>query len=382
MKKASRCVAIDSSAEYAGAVQPIDPSTAFEYIDSGPQNYPRYFNTPNQNSVAKRIADLEGAESGLVFSSGMAAISTTLTALLRPGDHAIFLNGLYGGSHTFVSDELNERGVDFQFVDKSNESFAGAVKDSTKVIYVESPTNPLLEIVDLREIAALANQHGITTVIDNTFASPIVQNPIELGLDVVLHSGTKYLGGHSDLCCGAVVSDRDRMDAIRKKALHYGGSLNAMTAYLLDRSLKTLEVRVRRQNENAMNLARFLETHEGVSRVHYPGLESHPDHQVAAAQMRSFGAMIAFELAPEIEIERFLRELELMRPALSLGGVETSMCVPATTSHRGVEPEQLNSLGITPQLIRLSVGIEDGEDLKHDFDQAVTNAAEGCLTSG
>ncbi len=373
MQPSTKCVEIKKGT--TGSVQPIDPSTAFHYIDSGPQFYPRYFNTPNQNVVAQKIADLEHAELGLIFGSGLAATTTTINALTKPGDHALFLNGLYGGTQSFINSELADRNVEYSWAEKSIDSFEQNVRENTSVIYVESPTNPLLEIVDLRAIANLAAEHNIVTIIDNTFASPINQNPIDLGIDIVIHSGTKYLGGHSDLCCGAVVCSRALMDGIYKKAKIYGGSLNALSVYLLERSIKTLDVRVRRQNENAAAMARYLESHECVSRVYYPGLESHPDHVVAQNQMHHPGAMIAFELLENISITEFLKNIQVIRPALSLGGVESNVCVPATTSHRDIPIAELNAQGLTEQLIRFSVGIEDLDDLKNDFEKAVGAAS-------
>ena len=369
MKPSTKCVQLQEGTE--GSVHPIDPSTAFHYIDSGPQAYPRYFNTPNQNVVARKIAELEHAEAGLIFGSGMAAISTTINSLTQPGDHALFMNGLYGGSQSFITSELLDRNVEYSFSEKSIDAFASLIRENTRIIFVESPTNPLLEIVDLVAIAKLAAEHNITTVIDNTFASPINQNPIDLGIDVVIHSGTKYLGGHSDLSCGAVVSSRSIIDRIHKKAKIYGGNMNAISVYLLDRSIKTLDVRVQRQNENAASLASFLESHDCVSRVYYPGLESHPDFGIARSQMHHPGAMIAFELSENVSVNDFLKNIKVIRPALSLGGVESNVCVPATTSHRDIPLDELKAQGLTEQVIRLSVGVEDIDDLTHDFEQAV-----------
>ena len=302
MKKSSLTVTNLSELYFAGAVQPIDPSTAYDYIDGETQQYPRYFNTSNQDSVAAKIAALESAEAGLVFGSGMAAISTTLTALLQPGDHAVFLNGLYGGSHAFITSELESRQIAFSHASKELDSFESALRPNTRLIYLESPTNPLLDIVDLRGVAKLASGHGLTTVIDNTFASPINQNPIELGINVVIHSGTKYLGGHSDLCSGVVVASSEIVQGIYKKAKLYGGSLNGISVYLLDRSLKTLAVRVQRQTENAEIIARVLSEHDLAKRVVYPGLPTHPDHETAKRQMHGFGAMMAVELTENVNV--------------------------------------------------------------------------------
>ena len=385
MQPATRCVHIQSPAESptgdhkqsGGSVMPIDPSTAYEFIDQGDQPYPRYFNTPNQLAVARTVADLEFAEDGLVFASGMAAISTTLMALLNPGDHAIFLRGLYGGSHALVAGELEKRGVEFSWTDGTVDSIASLIRATTRVVYIESPTNPCLNLVDLAAISnccrdrSAGREQRITTVIDNTFASPINQNPLRLGIDIAIHSGTKYLGGHSDLCCGAAVGNTETIQRVRQQALHYGGSLNALTAYLLDRSLKTLSVRVEKQTQNAFRLATWLDQHQAISRVHYPGLAHHPQHELAKKQMLGFGAMMAIEPIEAASISSLLKSLRVIRPALSLGGVESSMCVPALTSHRHVPAEELNDMGVTPNLIRFSVGIEDLDDLQTDLNQAL-----------
>ena len=380
MQKQTRCVVRheqlpDGTITFPGSVHPIDPSTAFHHLEGDSQPYPRYFNTANQLSVAQLIADLEQAEAGLLFSSGMAAITTTLKALLPPSSHAIFLQGLYGGTQALVAKELATWQVTHTAVERMPHDFAAAIQANTRVIYLESPTNPLLDVVDLAAIAELAQRHQIVTVIDNTFASPINQNPIPHGIDVVIHSGTKYLGGHSDLACGAVVSTQARIDQIRAKAKLYGGSLNALSVYLLDRSLKTMDVRVRQQTENAMVLAHCLDEHAQVKRVHYPGLAAHPGHEIAQRQMHGFGAMLAFELDERVDVQAFLRSLRIVRPALSLGGVESSVCVPATTSHRDVPDSVLTALGITPSVIRFSVGVEAVEDLKQDLAQAIEAAS-------
>ena len=364
-----------------GLITPIYPSTSYEYIDMDANRYPRYFNTPNQDVVAEKLSKLEGAEAGLLFSSGMAAISTTVRALLNPGDHIVLQNGIYGGSYSFLVEEFEEIGIGFTFAEGTASAIASAIQPNTKVIYIESPTNPLLDIVDLRSVARLAKEHGILTVIDNTFASPVNQNPIPLGIDVSVHSGTKYLGGHSDLCSGVVVASKSLVKAIHHKAKQYGGSLNAIDCYLLERSLKTLHVRVERQTNNALELASFLEGHELIQQVFYPGLASHPDHDVAASQMSGFGAMIAFELVDDIPVSDFLAGLNVVTPAMSLGGVETTICDPASTSHVTMSAEDRAAMGISDSLLRLSVGIEHIGDLMEDIEQAlsVRRLASGVL---
>jgi cystathionine beta-lyase len=253
------------------------------------------------------------------------------------------------------------------------QDFEKAIQKNTRLIYIETPSNPLLRITDIGAIAGLARSRGIFTAIDNTFASPINQNPHKLGIDIVIHSGTKYLGGHSDICCGAVLTSREIMERLKATAVNFGGSLNAVTCYLLERSLKTLGIRVETQNRNALAIARQLQQHPRVTRVYYPGLESHPGHEIARKQMRGFGGMLAFELdEKQIQPEPFAQRLKLITPALSLGGVETIICAPAVTSHAKVSVESRRQMGISDGLFRLSVGIEDADDLIADLDQALS----------
>jgi cystathionine beta-lyase len=258
-------------------------------------------------------------------------------------------------------------------VSTESTDFRAALRDNTRLIYIETPSNPLLMVTDIAAVAEIARSQGIPAAIDNTFASPINQNPHELGMDIVLHSGTKYLGGHSDICCGAVLGSRELVERIRSSAVNFGGSLNATTCALLERSLKTLGIRVARQNQNALTIARHLATHSRIRRVYYPGLESHPGFEIACKQMRAFGGMLSFELDQErVDPRRFARGLDLIRPALSLGGVETIICAPAVTSHIKLSPAERGQLGITDSLFRLSVGIEDADDLIGDLDRALT----------
>lgn len=353
-----------------GINTPIFTSSAYGYLDTEARLYQRYFNTPNQEAVVKKICELEGAEDGAVFSSGMATISTTLLSLLKSGDHAVVQDEIYGGSHAFIEEQFKRLGISFTFVGMDAQAIEGAITPNTRIIYIESPTNPLLGIVDLRKVADIGKRKGILTVIDNTFATPINQNPFRLGIDVIVHSGTKYLGGHSDLYCGVAVTRKDIAARIRKTAAHFGGSLNAMSCYLLERSLKTLAIRVERQTQNALGIARFLEKNSKVSRVNYPGLEIHPGHKIANSQMSGFGAMLSFELK-DISAIDFMKRLKLIKATLSLGGVETTICDPATTSHQKVSPEVRKRLGISDNLLRLSVGIESAEDLIGDIQQAL-----------
>ncbi len=357
-----------------GVCTPIFPSTAYVYPSPSQENtYPRYFNVPNQRAVSQKIAALEQAEAGLVFGSGMAAITTVLFSCLKPGDHALFQADLYGGTFHFIADELTQFGIELSFA-RTVAEFEGQIRSKTKIIYIESPSNPLLRVVDIAAIAKLGRAHGVLTAIDNTFASPINQNPIVLGLDVVIHSGTKYLNGHSDVNCGAVVSSGDFIHRLKEYAVNHGGTLDAHACYWLERGLKTLALRVRQQNENAGELARFLQQHPAVVRVNYPGLPDHPDHAVAARQMRGFGGMLSFELRePERAVE-LLKRFHLVTSALSLGGTESLICVPSRTSHVKMTPEARREAGISEGLMRVSVGIEDIRDLQEDFAQALEGA--------
>ncbi len=355
-----------------GLNTPIYPSSAYEYLDAVENTYPRYFNTPNERVVVEKLCALEGAEDGLMFSSGMAAISTVLLAFLDSGGHAVLQRDIYGGTHHFVTADFNRLGIEFGFTGSLPEEIEAAIRPNTRLIYIETPSNPLLRITDIAATAEIGRRCGLLTVIDNTFASPINQNPLALGIDVVTHSATKYIGGHSDLCCGAVLGSAENIRRIHATAVNLGGSLNALTCYLLERSLKTMAVRVARHNQNARAVAEFLCRQPAVVRVNYPGLASHPGHVIAARQMHGFGGMLSFELdAAQCPADRFLRRLKLITPALSLGGVETIICAPSKTSHAKLSAEERRELGISDGLLRLSVGIEDVEDLIADLFQAL-----------
>lgn len=355
-----------------GVNTPIFTSSAYEYLDREDVPYPRYFNTPNQGAVIHKLCELEGAEGGVLFSSGMAAMSTTILAFAGAGDHVVMLDALYGGTHAFATDMFGRLGIGYSFADTSADAVASAVTPATKVIVIESPTNPLLGVIDIQRVARIGKERGIVTVIDNTFATPVNQRPIALGINVVVHSGTKYLGGHSDLCCGVAVSSGLHAERIRHAARHLGGSLNASTCYLLERSLKTLAIRVERQTQNAARIAVYLAGHEAIRNVNYPGLPQSGGHEIARIQMTGFGAMLSFELDDKrIAPALFLRRLKLIRPAVSLGGVETTICAPAETSHVKISREERHRIGITDALLRLSVGIENVDDLLADLSQAM-----------
>ena len=266
-----------------GVNTPVYTSSAYDYINREDTFYPRYFNTPNQDAVAKKIAALEHAETGLVFSSGMGAISTAILAYAGTGDHIVMLDALYGGTHYFATEWFSHFGIDCTFTKTSAHDVINAVTSKTKVIVIESPTNPLLAVVDIEKIAkfARASENKITTIIDNTFASPVNQTPLDLGIDVVIHSGTKYLGGHSDLCCGMVACSNEKMEKILSLARVLGPSLDARSCALLERSLKTLVLRVDAQTKNAVEVAKFLENHPDIAKVHYPGLENFQGYEIA-----------------------------------------------------------------------------------------------------
>ncbi len=358
-----------------GINSPIFTSSANEYLDRENPPYPRYFNTSNQAAVAEKLASLENGEEGIVFASGMAAISSSLLAFIKTGDHVVLQDEIYGGSHAFIEEHFDRLGIRYSFVGSDVSDFEAAITPGTKAIYIETPTNPLLTIVDIRKIAKLAKKNDCLTLIDGTFATPINQKPLDLGIDIVVHSGTKYFGGHSDLCSGAVVTRKDLAEKIRKTALCYGGSLNAMSCYLLERSLKTLFLRVDKQTQNAMEIATFLQNTSDIGKVFYPGLESHPGHEIAKNQMSGFGAMLSFEIGnPKLSARDFMKHLKLVKPAVSLGGVETTICDPATTSHAKVSAEVRQRMGISDGLLRLSVGIEHIDDIKQDLIEALGSA--------
>jgi cystathionine beta-lyase len=376
MQKNTQCVHSGSRVDPAtgGLNTPIYPSSAFRYGDGIENTYPRYYNTPNQKAVVEKLCALEGAEDGILFSSGMAAISSVMLAFLGSGDHAVIQKDIYGGTHHFVTADFKRLGIEFTFVGNTAREIEAAIRPNTRLIYIETPSNPLLMITDIQAAAAIGRERDIVTAIDNTFASPINQNPVALGIDIVIHSGTKYIGGHSDLCCGAALGRATHIARVKSTAVNLGGSLNALTCYLLERSLKTLAVRVERQNANAMAVAEYLARHPAVRRVNYPGLETHPGYAVARRQMWGFGGMLSFEVDErQVTCERFLRRLKLVTPALSLGGVETIICAPVATSHSKLTPAERAELGISDDLLRLSVGIEDAEDLVADLSQALSN---------
>ena len=358
--------------QFKGAISPIYMSTSYEFDNVDIKRYPRYFNTPNQEHLSKKIAALEHAEAAMIFGSGMAAISHMFLAFLQKGDHIVVQNTLYGGTSNFIREEFHKYGIEYTFTEGYEEAdFKAAIQPNTKVIHIETPSNPLLTITDIKAIANLAKSEGIISTMDNTFASPVHQNPLDFGIDIVMHSATKYLGGHSDILAGVVASSQEHIDRIWNVSKNLGGSLSDMTVWLLERSIKTLALRVKAQTKNAKKLAKFLNKHPEVSKVYYPGLKSHPQHELAKKQMRDFGAMMSFELVDGIDAMAFQKELHLIKSSMSLAGVESTVLLPSETSHALLTQEQRDAVGISDNLIRFSVGIENYKDLKNDIEQAI-----------
>ncbi len=357
---------------FKGAISPLYMSTSYDYEDVDIKRYPRYFNTPNQEALCRKIAALEHTEAALIFGSGMAAVSTALLAFLQKGDHLVVPRQIYGGAYNLIVEEFPKYGIEYTFIDSTERTaFEKAIQPNTRVLYLETPSNPLLTLTDLEAIGSLARSRGLTTLIDNTFASPVNQNPADYGIDIIIHSATKYMGGHSDICAGAVAGSHAHIDRIFQLAKNLGGSLSDYTVWLLERSLKTMGIRVRAQNENALKLANFLEQHPDIQKVYYPGLQSHPNHETAKAQMHGFGGMLSFELSESLDQHTFMRSLQWIKVSMSLAGVESTLLAPTQTSHALLSPEERLKAGIRDGLIRFSTGIEDFEDLKADLTQAL-----------
>jgi cystathionine beta-lyase/cystathionine gamma-synthase len=361
----------------AGAVaMPIFQSATFEYAGEATYDDVRYIrlnNTPSQISLHHKLAALENAESALVTASGMAAISTTLLTMLSPGGHLLTQDSLYGGTHDFITHDFQTFGLSHTFIDADDrKSWEAALRPNTKAIYVEAMTNPLLQVADLRAVVEFARAHRLISIIDNTFASPVNFRPIDAGFDLALHSATKYLNGHSDIVAGAVIGRAELVGRITHSLNHLGGSLDPHAAYLLHRGLKTLGLRVRHQNQSALTIAKFLESHAEVVKVNYTGLESHPRHQRARELFDGFGGVLSFELKGSTQrAESFLSRAKIPIIAPSLGGVETLLTRPVTTSHAGLAPADRKRLGISDTLIRMSVGVEATDELLEDLAQAL-----------
>ncbi len=358
--------------EFKGAVSPLYMATSYAFEDVETKRYPRYFNTPNQVALAKKMAALENGEASLIFGSGMAAVSTSLMAFLKAGDHVVFQDALYGGTSNLAKEEFGKFGIEYSFAQNASaDALKAEIKENTKVLYIETPSNPLLNITDMTAVARLAREHNLVTMIDNTFASPVNQNPIDFGIDIVIHSATKYMGGHSDILAGTVISSQENIDRIFHMAKNFGGSLSDYTVWLLERSIKTMGIRVKAQNENAQKLAEFLNDQPQVSKVYYPGLTTHPDHDLAKQQMKGFGGMLSFELNEKINASEFMKSLNLIKPSMSLAGVESTILLPSKTSHGLLTEEEREKQGIKDNLLRFSVGIEEAEDLMEDLMQAI-----------
>jgi len=360
-----------------GAVAlPIFQSANFESVEGEEYHdikYMRLSNSPNHQVLGAKLAALESAETAVVTTSGMAAITTIFHSLLTAGDHVIFQDCLYGGTYDYARREFDRHGLTCSFVAGDRpDTWGDALRPETRMIYVESITNPLVQVAELEAVVAFARAHELISVIDNTFASPVNFRPAEIGFDLSLHSGTKYLNGHSDIVCGAVIGQADLVARVKKMMSYLGGSLDAHACFLLHRGLKTLGVRVRQQNESALALARTLEAHPAVIGVNYPGLPSNAGHERAAKLFDGFGGMLSFELAGGAEAARRLQEaVTIPIVAPSLGGVETLLTLPATTSHAGLTAEERAEVGVADGLIRVSVGIEGTEDLITDFEAAL-----------
>ena len=360
--------------QFKGAVSPMYLSSSYEFLDVDVKRYPRYFNTPNQEYLAKKIAALEHTEAALIFGSGMAAISHMFLAFLQKGDHLVVQNTLYGGTVNFIKEEFPKYGIDYTFTNGYKlEDFEAAIQSNTKLIHIETPSNPLLTITDIKAVVKLAKSKQILTSIDNTFASPVNQNPMDLGIDMVMHSATKYFGGHSDICAGAVASSQDHIDRIWNVSKNLGGSLSDMTVWMLERSMKTLGLRVKAQTKNAMKLAKWLQKHPKIAKVYYPGLKSHPEHKLAKSQMKGFGAMLSFELKEGLDAYQFQMALQLIKSSMSLAGIESTVISPHLTSHALLTQEERDAVGISDRLIRFSVGIEEFKDLKRDINMAIAS---------
>jgi cystathionine gamma-synthase len=335
------------------------------------EEYGRYGN-PTREAVEARLAALEGAEAACLFASGMAAVTTTLLALLRREAHVVFTNDCYRKTRQFADAVLRRLGIEYDLVPPRVESVAAALRPATRLVFTESPTNPYLQVVDLPRLADLARERGVRTVVDSTFATPFNQRPLELGIDLVIHSATKYLGGHNDLLAGCLLGTAGPVAAIRELQGMLGGIPDPMGCYLLGRGLKTFALRMARHNASGQAVAEFLERHPRVEKVYYPGLRSHPDHAVAARQMSGFGGVVSFELDAPLEgCSRFVDALRIPQIAPSLGGVESLVEQPSLMSFYELTPEERARIGIRDNLVRLSIGIEDVDDLIRDLDQAL-----------
>ena len=360
---------------------PIYQTSTFEVVDNEQQLrathtdmfYTRYGN-PTQTVAENSIAELEGADAALLFASGMNAVTTTVLALLKAGDHVVAQRDIYGGVNKFLMQWLPKLGIETTLVDTTEyDQHEQAIRPNTRMLYLESPTNPTVRVVDLKRVAGIARKHNLISMIDSTFATPINVRPAEYGIDLVMHSGTKYFGGHSDLIAGIVAGRQDLIDQIHETRTTLGGCMDPHAAWLLLRGMKTLAVRVQRQNENALRVARFLDGHPKVRRVNYPFLEEHPQYALAKEQMNGGGGLLSFEVEGTGEDAKHVAEsLHLFTLAPSLGGVDSLVTIPVLTSHAMISATDRQKMGVTEQLIRLSVGIENADDLITDLEQGLS----------
>jgi cystathionine beta-lyase/cystathionine gamma-synthase len=364
---------------------PIYQTSTFEVTDNEEQQrvtttdryYTRWGN-PTITLAEQTIAELEGTDAARTFASGMGAITSTVMAFLKAGDHIVSQQDVYGGVAKFFTQWLPKMGIETTFVDTTDyEQYERAVRKNTKLLYLESPTNPSLRVVDFKKAAAVARKHGLISLIDSTFGTPINQRPAEYGIDLVMHSGTKYLSGHADLTCGVVCGRQELMDQLWETRTTLGNCMDPHAAWMLTRGLKTLAVRVARQNENALRVAEFLSRHAKVRKVHYPFLENHPQHTIARAQMSGGGGMVTFEVEGTGEDAcRVSEAMRLFTLATSLGGVESLVSIPVLTSHAMISAELRKKMGVTEQMVRLSVGIENADDLVADLERALQAVVE------
>jgi len=356
-------------------VQPLVQSANFiqEIGTADGLRYPRYGNAPNAEVVQKRLTLMEGAEAAIVLASGMGATACALLALLRPGDHLLASNWVYGGTRLLFTQEFATMGIDVTLVDPmETRAWRKRMRKETRAIFVESPVNPTCRVLDLRPISYLTKEGGLALVVDSTFASPVNFRPLEHGADVVIHSATKYLNGHHDVLSGVVLGTAPYIEEVRQKMIVWGQAPDPFACWLLERGLKTIDVRVTRQNENARRIAEWCNGRKEVRRVHYPGLEDHPDHEVARTFLDGFGGMLAIELVGGgRSAERFLRRLRLIKHASSLGGVDSVVSEPRFTSHSHLTNEEREALGVPDGFLRVSVGIENADDLIADIEQAL-----------
>jgi len=376
----TKAVHIGEEPDYEGSgdvVTPIHLATTFARkkvdIPTAGYEYTRSLN-PTRKSLEEKLAALENATYGLAFSSGLAAESTLIISLLKAGDHLIAFDDLYGGTKRLFNHVFSEYGIEVTYVDATDaRNVENAIRLNTKLVWIETPSNPLLKLCDIKKVSAITRKKNLILVVDNTFLSPYFQNPLSLGADVVVHSSTKYIGGHSDVLGGSVMLSNEKLfQKIKYNQNAIGAVLSPFDSYLTLRGVKTLEIRMERHNQNAITIAKFLEKHPSINRVIYPGLKSHPQHLLAVEQTRGFGGIITFEIKGNGDAaKKFLERLHIFALAESLGGVESLIELPAAMTHSSVSKEFREKIGITDNLIRVSVGIENSDDLIHDLEQAL-----------